>query len=238
MVYSSEPAVPWPSNPYCPYHKQQTWAQFSTSSFSIVCRNTTTQKNHNELEMATLKKRVPGMTAGTPKRSKSRSPPKTPPRPRVMCPGCSTELTLHKTLSISDAFIYASKTDMKKLGIECKNDSCILYIEGIQNVDDKLPVNPIIEKCVDMAEKERAVMDAAKKEDKKEIKKRKREEEKAEYANYDPFSGAKEKAAEEAIHREKRQKEETEKIIKSWQEIQNAAANLDKLEGEGDIFEE
>lgn len=188
--------------------------------------------------MATPKKSVAGKTVGTPKRSKSRSPPKTPPRPRVMCPGCSTELTLRKTLSTSEAFIYASKTDMKKLGIECQNDSCILYIEGIENVDEKLPVNPIIKKCVEMAEKDHAAVEAVKKEEKEEIKKRKREEEKAEYANYDPFSGAKERVAEEAIHRQKRQKQESEKVIKNWQTIKEAAANLDKLESEGDISEE
>lgn len=189
--------------------------------------------------MATPKKSVAGKTVGTPKRSKSRSPPKTPPRPRVMCPGCSTELTLHKTLSTSDAFIYASKTDMKKLGIECQNGSCILYIEGIQNVYEKpeLPVNPIIKKCVEMAEKERAAIDAAQEQEKQEIKKRKREEEKAEYVNYDPFSGAKERAAEEAIHRDKRQKhlQETERVITTWRPIQDAATKLDKLESDSDM---
>ena len=157
--------------------------------------------------------------------------PATPPRPRVICPGCSTELTIHKMLSTTEAFVYASKTDMKALGIECTNDSCPLYIEGIENVDEKLLVNPMVEKCVEAAKKERAAIDAAKKE-------KKAEDKKAKYASYDPFSGAKEKAAEEAMHRAKSQKDETEKISKNWEKVQKTAAKLKELESEGPSSEQ
>lgn len=176
--------------------------------------------------MAPRKTAGAAKVTGNRKKSPSKSPPKSL-RPRVMCPGCSTELTLHKTRSTSQAFIYASATDMKKLGIECKNESCALYIEGVGDADDKLPVNPDVEKCVNDAKEERAAIKAEKKEKKKqekaENKKRKRDEKEAEYAKYDPFSGAKEKEAEEAIERQKIQEQETEKI-------QKAAEKLAKLE--------
>ncbi|KAG6362645.1 hypothetical protein INS49_007737 [Diaporthe citri] len=190
--------------------------------------------------MAPRKNTGSGKTAATAqasggrKKSKSSSPPKTPPRPRVMCPGCSTELALHKMLSNSEAFVYSSMTDMKKLGIECKNESCALYIEGVGDADEKLPVDPVIEKYVNDAKVERAAIKTEKKEkreqEKTENKKRKRDEKEAEYAKYDPFSGAKEKEAEEAIERQKQQERETENIVKSWKKIQKAAEKLSKLE--------
>lgn len=194
--------------------------------------------------MAPRKNIASVQAAGTPKASgnrkkpKSESPPKTP-RPRVMCPGCSTELALHKMLSNTQAFIYASMTDMKKLGIECENESCALYIEGVDNADDKLPVDPDIEKYVNDAKAQRAAIKAKdqekREEEKAENKKRKREDKEAEYAKYDPFFIDKEKEAEEAIQQEKQQKQEAEKIVKSWKKIQKAADKLTKLEDRDEV---
>ncbi|KKY35305.1 hypothetical protein UCDDA912_g04725 [Diaporthe ampelina] len=180
---------------------------------------------------------APKATRGR-KGSRSRSPPKTPPRPRVLCPGCSTELTLHKMLSDTPEFIYASNTDMKKLSIECENESCAFYIEGVEGADETLPVNPLVEKCIRDAKEERAAKKDKKKEGKAESKEKKREEKKAEYAKYDPFSGTKEKEAKEGLERQKLQEVETEKIIKSWKKIKEAAEKLEKFENEAAATDE
>lgn len=180
-----------------------------------------------------------GKASGGRQKSKSKSnTPPPPPRPRVICPGCSTELVLHKTPAESDAFLYATMTDMKKLGIECQNDSCALFIEGIEGIDENLPVNPVIEKCLTDAKMERTAIKAKNKEEKAENKKRKREENAAEYAPYNPFDGANDKKAKEAIKQAKVQITEAKKIIKSWKKIQKSAEKLEELENVVESVEE
>ncbi|KAJ0120765.1 hypothetical protein J7T55_015498 [Diaporthe amygdali] len=164
---------------------------------------------------------------------KSKPAPRAARRRGVICPGCSTELALHGMVSDSDAFVYASKTDMHKLGINCKNDACILCIEGVIDADKKAPVNPIIRRCVQSAEKQRAAIKAAskekRKEEKKQEKKRKEEHEAVEYARYNPFSGSREEEIKNAIQERKRQRKETKKTLKRWKGIKKHADELDQL---------
>lgn len=194
-------------------------------------------RTHKTSKMAPRKNTGKGKAKASGAGKKSKSPPKTPPRERVICPGCSSELSLHKTLSDSNEFVYATKTDMKKLGIECKNESCPLYIEGVEDADDKQPVNPTIEKCLEKAKAEHAaakVVEMQKRaEEKAAAKKVKRDEKAAAYAPYNAFSGAKEKEAEEGIERKKQQDIETEMIVKGWEKIQKAAEELEELEKRG-----
>ncbi|KAK2611608.1 hypothetical protein N8I77_004941 [Diaporthe amygdali] len=164
---------------------------------------------------------------------KSKPAPRAARRRRVICPGCSTELALHGMVSDSDAFVYATKTDMQKLGIKCKNDACVLCIEGVTDADRKAPVNPIVRRCVQSAEKQRAAVKAAnkekRKEEEKQQKKRKEEQEAVEYARYNPFSGNKEEEIQDAIEEGKRQKKDTKKTLKRWKGIKKYADELDQL---------
>lgn len=210
---------------------------FAVGATSIYpLKTTTVQRLHDKSKMAARKKTAGAKAArtvkasGGRKKSKSKSPPETPPRPRVICPGCSTEFALHKTLAKSQEFVYASMTDMKKLGIECKNESCALYIEGVSDVDDKLPVNPVIEKCLADAKVDRAAAKVVKKQEKAEKKKKKRDEREAVYAPYNPHSGAKDKEAKEADKRRKKQLREAKKIMKAWKKIGKASEKLERLE--------
>ncbi|POS72740.1 hypothetical protein DHEL01_v208862 [Diaporthe helianthi] len=187
-------------------------------------------------------------THQTPNKPKSDSPPMeenpiTPPRPRVICPGCSTELELYKTFGTNEASIYASKVDMKKLGIDCQNEACPIYLEGIGAINTKAQANPNIAKYVQMARKERAAMDAAQKQSKEQMEKRKLEKEKAEYAKYDPFSRAAEEKRKEAAREggtmarlQQQMKEEREMSGGDWEGILDGMqANLDKFpKGKGE----
>lgn len=219
-------------------HLQQ--AIFCVFAVGATCINllnkTTVKRLLDKSKMAARKKTNPakaartGKAPGSRKKSKPKSPPKIHPRPRVLCPGCSTELLLHKTPANSQDFVYASMTDMKKLGIECKNESCALYIEGVGDADDKLPVNPAIEKCLADAKVDRAAIKVVKKKEKAEKKMKKRDEREAVYAPYNPHSGAKDKEAKEASKRRKKQLREAKKIMKAWKKIGKATEKLEKLE--------
>lgn len=180
---------------------------------------------------AAAKASTAGKASGGRKKSKSKSnTPPPPTRPRVICPGCSTELVLHKTPAESQDFFYATMTDMKKLGIECQNEACALFIEGVEGADDNIPVNPVVQNCLADAKMERTAIKAKNKEEKAENKKRKREENAAEYAPYNPFDGAKEQEAKEGIKQAKLQIKEAKKIIKGWKKIQKSAEELEELE--------
>lgn len=222
---------------------------FAVRGTSIDTVNTTTVKaNHNKSKMVARKKAA-GATASRGAKasrggkgsrggkasggriwSKSKSAPKKTSLPRVICPGCSNELALDETLARSQNFVCASKTDMKKFDIECKNESCVLYIEGLGDVDDKLPVNPVVKKCVDYANKKRATIKAIKENVKAERKKKKREDKKAEYARYNPLSGAKEKEASDSQKRHKRMLRHARKMAKGWKKIEKTTKKIEALE--------
>lgn len=205
-------------------------------------KTTTVEGNHNKSKMVARKKAAGGKASRGGKGSrggkasggriwsKSKSAPKKTSLPRVICPGCSNELALDETLARSQNFVCASKTDMKKFDIECKNESCILYIEGLGDVDDKLPVNPVVKKCVDYANKKRATIKAIKENVKAEKRKKKREEKKAEYARYNPLSGAKEKEASESQKRHKRMLRHARKMAKGWKKIEKTTKKIEALE--------
>lgn len=135
---------------------------------------------------------------------------------------------------------------MKKLDIECNNESCPLYIEGVEDVDDKRPVTPLVNKAVNDAKVERAAIEASEKkkseEEKMEAEKRKREWAAAEHAKYDPFSGAKEKEAEHALAKQAEVQIEMEKMKKRWEKMQKKnqkkAEELENLENVVDGVEE
>lgn len=177
---------------------------------------------------------------GTPTRSLSpeEETPITPPRPRILCPGCSTELTIYHTLGTTEASMYASKVDMGKLGLQCQNVACPIHIGGIPKVHPKAVANPNILKYVDMAKKERDAIEAAKKNAQEEVEKRKREEAAAEYAKHDPFSGpADEKAeaaAKEAAARVQQRLAEDQNVVSSqWKLLtEGVQAEIEKLDEE------
>lgn len=185
--------------------------------------------------MSTPNKNTLGKTMGIPTKGTPTNPRTheeeeedavTPPRPRVMCPGCSTELMLHQTLGTNEAFMYATKVDMKKLDIECKNETCPIYIEGIGEVNKKIPANPNIIKYVEMAKKQRAAIEAAEKQ-------ANREEEEAQHANYNPFSGAREKKAFDALLEEAALKQQQKGEAALKQKQKREAALKEQLEQEG-----
>ncbi|KAG8157253.1 hypothetical protein KVR01_012961 [Diaporthe batatas] len=89
--------------------------------------------------------------------------PITPPRPRIICPGCSTELTVHNTVGTTEAFILATVVDMKKLGMDCNNPSCPLFIEGLPEIPNKARANPNVEKYVSMAKRDYDTINAKEK---------------------------------------------------------------------------
>lgn len=78
---------------------------------------------------------------------------------------------------------------MAKLGLQCHTEHCPIYINGPAKLDRKAAANPNIAKHVQMAKKEYGAIETAKQQAAEEIKSRKRGEEAAEYAKYDPFSG-------------------------------------------------
>lgn len=150
-----------------------------------------------------------------------KSRPNTLPRPRVICPSCHTEFVFYKIPADSAQAIHATTSDMTKLGIECENKACVLYMEGIENVDEQLYVNPVIAECIEGAKNERAAFDTAEEE-------KRREEEAVEYSKYDPFRGYPEEA--EALEKEKQQNVEREAIVKNWEMMVKYTEEMDKLD--------
>ncbi|KAL1868892.1 hypothetical protein Daus18300_005728 [Diaporthe australafricana] len=170
-----------------------------------------------------------------PPRKSSESPPKIPPpRPRVICPSCHTEIVFYKMPAQSNQAIQASTIDMWKLDFCCENEACVLYLEGIEPDDKSLVANPVIPKCIAQAKHERACFNEAEEEKRREkdaAAEMKREEDEAvEYIKYDPFRGYPEEAA--ALEKEKQQKIETEAIIDSWKNIKKYAEEMEKMESE------